>query len=98
MPAVVNVYTTKETKIQRHPFMDDPVFRHFFGERFDAETRKSTNLGSGVIVSEEGYILTNSHVVDAAAAQVDRTAGLVGRFADDELRHLLADRQPRLIT
>jgi serine protease DegQ len=66
MPAVVNIYTTKETKIQRHPFMDDPVFRHFFGERFDAETRKSTNLGSGVIVSEEGYILTNSHVVEAA--------------------------------
>jgi serine protease DegQ len=66
MPAVVNVYTTKEVKIQRHPFMDDPVFRHFFGERFDAETRRSTNLGSGVIVSEEGYILTNSHVVEAA--------------------------------
>src|SRR5688572_13514127 len=35
MPAVVNIYTTKEVKIQRHPFMDDPVFRHFFGEQFD---------------------------------------------------------------
>ena len=66
MPAVVNIYTTKEMKIQRHPFMDDPVFRHFFGEQFDAQTRKSTNLGSGVIVSDQGYILTNSHVVDAA--------------------------------
>jgi serine protease DegQ len=66
MPAVVNIYTTKETKIQRHPFMEDPIFRHFFGEQFDAQTRKSTNLGSGVIVSEQGYILTNSHVVDAA--------------------------------
>lgn len=66
MPAVVNIYTTKEMKVERHPFMDDPVFRHFFGEQFDAETRRSTNLGSGVIVSEEGYILTNSHVVDAA--------------------------------
>jgi serine protease DegQ len=53
-------------KIQRHPFMDDPVFRHFFGERFDAQTSRSTNLGSGVIVSEQGYILTNSHVVEAA--------------------------------
>ena len=66
MPAVVNIYTAKETKIQRQPFMDDPVFRHFFGEQFDAQTRKSTNLGSGVIVSDQGYILTNSHVVEAA--------------------------------
>ena len=66
MPAVVNVYTTKEMKVQRHPFMDDPAFRHFFGERFDAQTKKSTNLGSGVIVSEQGHILTNGHVVEAA--------------------------------
>jgi serine protease DegQ len=66
MPAVVNIYTSKETKVERHPFMDDPVFRHFFGESFNAETRKSTNLGSGVIVSEQGYILTNNHVVEAA--------------------------------
>jgi serine protease DegQ len=66
MPAVVNIYTTKEVKIQKHPFMDDPVFRHFFGEQFDAQTKKSANLGSGVIVSEQGYILTNSHVVEAA--------------------------------
>src|SRR6187402_209942 len=66
MPAVVNIYTSKETKIQRHPFMDDPVFRHFFGDQFDAQTKKSTNLGSGVIVSDQGYILTNSHVVEAA--------------------------------
>ena len=66
MPAVVNIYTAKEMKIQKHPFMDDPVFRHFFGEQFDAQTKKSANLGSGVIVSEQGYILTNSHVVDAA--------------------------------
>jgi serine protease DegQ len=66
MPAVVNIYTTKETKVERHPFMDDPVFRHFFGESFNAETRKSANLGSGVIVSDQGYILTNNHVVEAA--------------------------------
>ncbi|HEV7390992.1 MAG TPA: Do family serine endopeptidase [Burkholderiales bacterium] len=66
MPAVVNIYTAKEMKMQRHPFMDDPAFRHFFGEQFDAQTRRSTNLGSGVIVSEQGYIITNSHVVEAA--------------------------------
>src|SRR5690349_403615 len=51
MPTVVNIYTTKEVKIARHPFMDDPVFRYFFGEQFDAQTRRSSSLGSGVIVS-----------------------------------------------
>jgi serine protease DegQ len=66
MPTVVNVYTSKETKLPRHPFMDDPVFRYFFGEQFDAQTRRSSSLGSGVIVSDKGYILTNHHVVEAA--------------------------------
>ncbi len=66
MPTVVNIYTSKETKVPRHPFMDDPVFRYFFGEQFDAQTRRSASLGSGVIVSDKGYILTNHHVVEAA--------------------------------
>ena len=66
MPTVVNIYTSKETKVARHPFMDDPVFRYFFGEQFDAQTRRSSSLGSGVIVSDKGYILTNHHVVEAA--------------------------------
>ena len=66
MPAVVNIYTSKETKLQRHPFMDDPVFRYFFGDQFDAQTRRSTSLGSGVLVSDKGYVLTNNHVVEAA--------------------------------
>ena len=66
MPTVVNIYTSKETKVPRHPFMDDPVFRYFFGEQGDAQTRRSASLGSGVIVSDKGYILTNHHVVEAA--------------------------------
>ena len=66
MPTVVNIYTSKESKVARHPFMDDPVFRYFFGEQFDAQTRRSSSLGSGVIVSDKGYILTNHHVVEAA--------------------------------
>jgi serine protease DegQ len=66
MPTVVNIYTSKETRVQRHPFMDDPVFRYFFGEQGDAQTRRSSSLGSGVIVSDKGYILTNHHVVEAA--------------------------------
>ena len=66
MPAVVNIYSSKETKLPRHPVMDDPVFRYFFGNQDDAQTRRSSSLGSGVIVSEQGYILTNNHVVEAA--------------------------------
>ena len=66
MPTVVNIYTSKETKVPRHPFMDDPAFRYFFGEQFDAQTRRTSSLGSGVIVSDKGYILTNHHVVEAA--------------------------------
>jgi serine protease DegQ len=66
MPAVVNINTTEEIKVPRQAFMDDPVFRYFFGNQFDAQTRRSSSLGSGVIVSDKGYILTNHHVVEAA--------------------------------
>ncbi len=66
MPAVVNIFTTQAMKAQQHPLRDDPLFRFFFGDQPDAQAPPSTNLGSGVIVSDSGYILTNSHVVEAA--------------------------------
>ncbi|WP_310452076.1 Do family serine endopeptidase [Sulfuritalea sp.] len=66
LPAVVHIFTSQEVKGARHPFINDPIFRHFFGDRFGEESQRRSGLGSGVVVSPEGYILTNFHVVDGA--------------------------------
>jgi len=67
MPAVVNIFTTSEIKNPNNPFMDDPRFRFFFGDQFeDNAPQQASSLGSGVLVSHDGYILTNHHVVEAA--------------------------------
>jgi serine protease DegQ len=66
MPSVVNIFTSKEIKLRRHPFMDDPLFRRFFGDQQDGDTQRSLSLGSGVIVGAAGYVLTNYHVIAAA--------------------------------
>ena len=64
-PSVVNVYTSKEVR-QRHPMLDDPILRKFFPGLGEDQTHRATSLGSGVIVSREGYVLTNNHVIDDA--------------------------------
>lgn len=66
MPTVVNIFTSTIINSPVLPFMDDPRFRFFFGDPQDAEPQSNSSLGSGVIVSPEGYILTNHHVVEAA--------------------------------
>jgi Do/DeqQ family serine protease len=65
-PSVVNISTSKEVRSSRHPLLNDPVFRRFFGEQFSDEPQRASSLGSGVIVSTSGYVLTNNHVVEAA--------------------------------
>ena len=65
-PAVANLYTTKVVNKNARPLFEDPQFRHFFGNNEPKQKRMESSLGSAVLMSPEGYLLTNNHVVAGA--------------------------------
>lgn len=100
-PAVVNIYTTQ--KIKAHPQIADPFLRRFFefqGQPLpEQQAEDATNLGSGVIVSSDGYILTNNHVVAQADSIVIAfqdgqriEAAVVGTDPESDLAVLKVER------
>nr|VFK56150.1 MAG: serine protease DegS [Candidatus Kentron sp. TUN]VFK59363.1 MAG: serine protease DegS [Candidatus Kentron sp. TUN]VFK62338.1 MAG: serine protease DegS [Candidatus Kentron sp. TUN] len=94
-PAVVNIHTAKVVTQRISPLFDDPIFQHFFGDVFgrnNTRKRVKTSLGSGVIISKKGYVLTNNHVIaDADKIQVmlqderSTQAKVVGTDPDTDL-------------
>ena len=64
-PSVVNIYATKVLQRRINPLLQDPIFRRFFGGQ-GTEPQRNTNLGSGVILNPDGYMVTNVHVVSGA--------------------------------
>ena len=101
-PAVVNIQADKVVELDyNHPFLDDPMFRRFFGLPDDGgpgRQRVNKALGSGVVISSDGYIITNDHVISGAdRIKVTLTSGetyeakIIGRDAPSDLAVIKID-------
>ena len=73
VPAVANISSTQVTRRQNSPYSNDPFFQYFFGDQddvFGGRRGMQSSLGSGVIISADGYILTNNHVVAGESGRI----------------------------
>lgn len=99
IPSVVNISTTRIVNTAQHPLFNDPAFRRFFGNRTPTRSSKTAyGLGSGVIVSEHGHIITNDHVISKAKrVRVtlndgrERDAELIGTDVETDIAVLKID-------
>jgi serine protease DegS len=106
-PAVVNIHTAKVIIRKVHPLLEDPIFQRFFGNRIGKSRHEiQTSLGSGVLISRQGYILTNNHVIDGAdeiqvllADGRHMQATVVGTDADTDVAvlHISAENLPAIV-
>ncbi|MGE5398261.1 MAG: S1C family serine protease [Chitinophagales bacterium] len=105
-PAIVNIETTVEIANQYNPFLSDPFFRDFFGSGLNSEPETEQGIGTGFIITDTGYILTNNHVVDGAS-KIDvtvvgysrpLTAKVVGSDSDLDLAVLKVNANKMLPT
>lgn len=103
LPAVVSIQSTKERANELNSLARDPVFRQFFGDIRQLPPEAQSGIGSGVVVTKDGYILTNNHVInDADAITVKFADGrqvkakVVGSDPETDLAILKVDKQPDL--
>lgn len=98
-PAVVNLYSSKLVAARTHPLLEDPLFQRFFGDGLGVpRQQRQNNLGSGVIIRSDGYVLTNNHLIAGAdevwlALRDGRAyeATVVGRDPETDLAVLHAE-------
>ena len=75
--SVVSIYTQRLVRQPTNPLLEHPLFRYYFGRQAPGRTRRVSGLGSGFIISRDGYICTNFHVIKAMSSVMAKVGGRV---------------------